>query len=152
MLSFFSWSEVSINMDKGIWKGYIHPALFFLAIFWFHFSDFVFDWPTYICFSEKSFSIYIYRPIEYKVHSKLDKENKSLRPFLFTISNVICLVNPQNGSWVLFTTSQNSLCRGSLYRGLSVLPNVIFLVHCVSQCIFTRYLGVNNQSFCLNYV
>ena len=39
----------------------------------------------------------------------------------FTISNVNCLVNPQNGSWVLFTISQNSLYQGSLYRGLSVL-------------------------------
>ena len=37
----------------------------------------------------------------------------------FTISNVICLVNPQNGSWVLFTISRNSLYRGSLYQGLS---------------------------------
>ena len=34
------------------------------------------------------------------VHSNLDVTNKSIRPFLFTISNVICLVNPQNGSWV----------------------------------------------------
>ena len=33
----------------------------------------------------------------------------------FTVSNVICLVNPQNGSWILFTLSQNSLYRGSLY-------------------------------------
>ena len=38
----------------------------------------------------------------------------------FTISNVICLVNPPNGNWVLFTISQNSLYRGSLYWGLSV--------------------------------
>ena len=30
-------------------------------------------------------------------------------------------MNPQNGSWVLFTISRNSLFRGSLYRGLSVL-------------------------------
>ena len=46
----------------------------------------------------------------------------------FTISNVNCLVNPQNGSWVLFTISQNSLYRGSLYRGLSVLygKNILF--------------------------
>ena len=36
---------------------------------------------------------------------------------LFTTSNVLCLVNPQNGSWVLFTLSQNSLYQGSLYRG-----------------------------------
>ena len=27
-------------------------------------------------------------------------------PFLFTISNVICFVNPQNGSSVLFTISR----------------------------------------------
>ena len=32
--------------------------------------------------------------------------NKSVRPFLFTISNIICLVNPPNGSWVLFTISR----------------------------------------------
>ena len=43
----------------------------------------------------------------------------------FNISNVICLVNPKNGSWVLFTIWQNSLYwgllyRGSLYQGLSV--------------------------------
>ena len=30
-------------------------------------------------------------------------------------------IRPQNGSWVLFTISRNSLCRGSLYWGLSVL-------------------------------
>ena len=42
-------------------------------------------------------------------HSNLDIPNKSVIPFLCTklnnsyISNVICLVNPQNGSWVLFT-------------------------------------------------
>ena len=39
----------------------------------------------------------------------------------FTISKVISLVNPQNWIWVLFTISRNSLYRGSLYRGLSVL-------------------------------
>ena len=39
----------------------------------------------------------------------------------FTISNVICLVDPQNGSWVLFTILQNSVNRGSLYRGLGVV-------------------------------
>ena len=43
-----------------------------------------------------------------EVHSNLDIANKSVRPFFFNISNnslsnVICLVNPQNGSWVLFT-------------------------------------------------
>ena len=37
------------------------------------------------------------------VHSNLDIVNKSVIPFLFTISNVICLVNPQNESWILFT-------------------------------------------------
>ena len=47
----------------------------------------------------------------------------------FIISNVICLINPQNGSWVLFTILRNSLYRGSLYRDLSVLGN-FFLVHC----------------------
>ena len=41
----------------------------------------------------------------------------------FTISNVLCLVNPQNGSWVLFTISRNSLYQGSLYRGLSVFES-----------------------------
>ena len=46
----------------------------------------------------------------------------------FTISNVICLVNPQNGSWILFTISRNSLFQGSLYRGLSVL---FYLLNCV---------------------
>ena len=34
---------------------------------------------------------------------------------------MIWLVNPQNGSWVLFTKSQNSLYQGSLYQGLGVL-------------------------------
>ena len=43
-------------------------------------------------------------------------EQVSQTPFLFTISNAICLVNPQNGS--LFTKSRNSLYQGSLYRGL----------------------------------
>ena len=38
----------------------------------------------------------------------------------FTMSNVIWLVNFQNGSWVLLTISQNSLYRGSLNRDLSV--------------------------------
>ena len=32
------------------------------------------------------------------LNSNLDIANKSARPFLFTISNVICLVNPQNRS------------------------------------------------------
>ena len=54
------------------------------------------------------------------VHSNLDIVNKSVRPFFFTISNVIYLVNLQNGSWVLFTISWNSLYWGSLYQGLSV--------------------------------
>ena len=54
-----------------------------------------------------------------------DIANKSIRHFLFTISkftvsNVICLVNPQNGSWVFFTLSRNSLYRGSLYQDLSI--------------------------------
>ena len=38
-----------------------------------------------------------------------------------TISNVKWLVNPQNGSWVLFTKSRNSLFWRSLYQGLSVI-------------------------------
>ena len=33
---------------------------------------------------------------------------------------MICQVNPQNGSWVLFTLLRNSLYWGLLYRGLSV--------------------------------
>ena len=33
----------------------------------------------------------------------------------------MCLVNPQNWSWVLFPISRNSLFRGSLYQGLSAL-------------------------------
>ena len=33
----------------------------------------------------------------------------------------MCLVNPQNGSWVLFTISRTSLFRGLLYWGWSVL-------------------------------
>ena len=40
---------------------------------------------------------------------------------LFTISNVICLVNPQDGSWVLFAILQNSLYKGLLCQGLGVL-------------------------------
>ena len=45
---------------------------------------------------------------KYSMHSNLNIVNKSVRPFLFTISNVICLVNLQNRSWVLFIISQNS--------------------------------------------
>ena len=44
------------------------------------------------------------------------------------MSNVICLVSPQNGSWVLFTILQNSLYRSSLYRGLSV-NGILVLTH-----------------------
>ena len=65
---------------------------------------------------------------EEQIHSNLDITNKSIRPFLFTLSNnslhisyVICWVNPKNGSWVLFNISRNSLYRGSLYQGLSVV-------------------------------
>ena len=36
------------------------------------------------------------------------------------MSNVICLVNPQNGNWVLFTIARNSLYQDTLYQGLSV--------------------------------
>ena len=43
------------------------------------------------------------------------------------MSNLICLVNPQNRSWVLFSISQNSLNRGSLYPGLSVLRALQFI-------------------------
>ena len=59
--------------------------------------------------------------VHLKIHSNLDIVNKSVSPLLFTISNVICLVNPQNGSWVLFTIVWNSLYWGSLYQGLSAL-------------------------------
>ena len=59
---------------------------------------------------------------EEQIHSNLDITNKSIRPFLFTLSNnslhisyVICWVNPKNGSWVLLNISRNSL-----YRGFSV--------------------------------
>ena len=38
----------------------------------------------------------------------------------FTISNVNCLVNTQNGSWVFFTISRNSLFRDSFYQSLIV--------------------------------
>ena len=43
---------------------------------------------------------------KFLINSNLDITNKSVRPFLFTISNyslisnVIFSVNPQNGSWV----------------------------------------------------
>ena len=59
------------------------------------------------------------------LHSNLDIVNKFVRSFLFTTSNVICLVYPQNGSWVLFTISQNSLYWGLLYQGLSVVLQIL---------------------------
>ena len=76
------------------------------------------------------------------LHSNLDIVNKFVRSFLFTTSNVICLVYPQNGSWVLFTISQNSLYWGSLYQGLSVpffipFPKISILGHC---CTCWEYL------------
>ena len=37
--------------------------------------------------------------------------NKSVRLFQFAISNVICLVNPQNGSWDLFNMAANAKCK-----------------------------------------
>ena len=60
--------------------------------------------------------------------------------FLFTILNnsIYQMWYPQNGSWVLFTISRNSLYWGSLYQGLSVLgafgllclnENVLFCWH-----------------------
>ena len=61
-----------------------------------------------------------------KIHSNLDIVNKSVRSFLFTILNNslylmwYALVNPQNGSWGLFTILRNSLFRGLLYQDLSV--------------------------------
>ena len=55
-------------------------------------------------------------------HTLKPRYNEQVRQTLFvhyieyfTISNVICLVSPQNGIRVLLTMSQNSL-----YRGLSV--------------------------------
>ena len=48
----------------------------------------------------------------------------------FTISNAICLVNPQNGSWVLLTISWNSLYQGSLYQGLSVRTYYVSTMPC----------------------
>ena len=64
-----------------------------------------------------------------EVHSNLDRVNKSVMHTLFvhyfelftTISNVICLANPQIRSWVLFTILRNSLYRDLLHQGLSVL-------------------------------
>ena len=55
------------------------------------------------------------------IHSNLDITKVCQTLFvhyieLFTISNVICSVNPQNRSWVLFTISRNSL-----YQDLSIL-------------------------------
>ena len=44
------------------------------------------------------------------------------------MSNVICLVNPQNGSLVLFTILQNSLYQVLLYWGLSVCNFFSFLI------------------------
>ena len=60
------------------------------------------------------FSLYGHHIHTEQLHSNLDIANKSVRPFLFTISNVICLVNLQNGFC--------SLYQGSLYQGLSVPP------------------------------
>ena len=48
------------------------------------------------------FSLYGHHIHTEQLHSNLDIANKSVRPFLFTISNVICLVNPQNGSYLGF--------------------------------------------------
>ena len=45
-----------------------------------------------------------------------------------TLSNVIYLVNTQNGSWVLLTILQSSLYRGSLYRGLKFEKAVFWQV------------------------
>ena len=76
----------------------------------------------YWCISADAYSIQI--GLVYNiVHSNLDIANKSVRHFLFTISNIICLVNPQNGSWVLFTILWNSLYWGLLYQGLSIITN-----------------------------
>ena len=59
---------------------------------------------------------------EEQIHSNLDITNKSIRPFLFTLSNnslhisyVICWVNPKK--WELIFVH---ILRNSLYRGLSV--------------------------------
>ena len=66
----------------------------------------------------------------------------------FTISNVICLVNPQNRSWVLFTITRNSLHRGSLYQGLSVLTFKTYYLVTVDVCNLilqiTRYIPISS--------
>ena len=92
------------------------------------------------------------------IHSNLDIANISVRPFLFTISNVKCLVNPRSGSWVLFTISQNSLYWGSLYRGLIVFETII--IHRWHHIYFQNFqpppllnifdvLSFLNSSFCV---
>ena len=84
--------------------------------------------------------------------SNLDITNKLVGTFLFTISNVICIVNPQNGSWVLFTISRNSLYRDSLYQGLSsTYLGVRSLPCCISEPIvnhieFTKEKSLTNTS------
>ena len=55
-----------------------------------------------------------------------------------SISNVLCLVNPQKWSWVLFTISQNSLYWGSLYQGLSVHPKLDLVNFAVRPLLFTK--------------
>ena len=62
------------------------------------------------------------------------------------ISNVICLVKPQNGSWVLFTISGNSLYRGSLYQGLSVLTCLANENSCFSVRICIKSFGCSYPS------
>ena len=64
---------------------------------------------------KKSHNMYIFKP----------RYNKQVSQTLFvhyteyfTISNVISLVNPQIGSWVLFSISRISLYQGSLFRGI----------------------------------
>ena len=69
-----------------------------------------------------------------------------IKYFTDTISNVICLVNSQNGNWVLFTTSRNWLHRGSLYHGLSV--SIFHLAYTmVLQKVNKIHISVPN---CLN--
>ena len=73
------------------------------------------------------------------VHSKsnLDIANKCVRHFLFTISNLICSVNPQNMSWVLFTISRfvisrfecTRYCKKHLSRKVHQKTKIVFFVN-----------------------
>ena len=85
----------------------------------------------------------MYNTCYLSVHSNLDIANKSVIPFFFTISNLICLVNAQNGIWALFTISRNSLYQGSLYQGLNVHIKKISNSTTSSSCQWKWRLLVN---------